>query len=405
MSDPATRRSNAKGYTLLYSFKGAPDGAVPYGGVIVGKKGEIFGTTYYGGSSVPPSNGAGTVFTLTKSGKSYVESVIHNFGVDGYYPSTGPTLDPSGSLYVPVQSGPPGKGASGGVVSLTPSDGAYNESGVFRFSAANGTSPGTQLVEIPDGSLRTPGLGGPIPSLFYGTVLYTTAFGGGAAGCGSIAVFSLALDYSDDYDFQGPSADGAAPVGNVAVDASRNIYGTTSAGGAGSAPGNGTVFEFNTIDNVESVLYEFQGGSGDGYFPTGGVVLDNQESIYGTTQLGGAKGHGVIFRLKNTGNGYTYSILHSFGGANDGATPYATPVLTAASNILYGTTSAGGANGAGTIYQIATNGTKYKVLYSFAKSTGASPGYGSLFLEGNSLYGTTEAGGSSGQGVVYKFIP
>jgi uncharacterized repeat protein (TIGR03803 family) len=80
-------------------------------------------------------------------------------------------------------------------------------------------------------------------------------------------------------------------------------------------------------------------------------------------------------------------------------------VLTAASNILYGTTSAGGANGAGTIYQIATNGTKYKVLYSFAKSTGASPGYGSLFLEGNSLYGTTEAGGSSGQGVVYKFIP
>ena len=402
----AQSRALPKGYAVLYAFKGSPDGATPYGGVIAGSsKGTLIGTTYYGGTSAPPTNGAGTVFALTKSGDGYTESVIHDFGHDGYYPSTGPTLDPSGNLYATMQSGPSGAGSSGGVICLTPGSDGYDETGVFQFGGSNGSAPGSQLVEINDGSARGPAPGIIGPNLFYGTLLYTTTSSGGSAGYGSLAALTLALSFTDDYDFQGPSADGSAPTGNLEMDMSRNLDGTTSTGGMGPKPGYGTVFQYDPSSGSETVLHEFAGGTGDGSFPTGGVVLDNEGNIYGTTQTGGAYGKGTIFKLTNTGGKFSESILHSFGGKGDGATPFATMVVTVSSEELYGTTNAGGANGLGTIFQIATNGTKYKTLYSFAKSSGASPGYGSLLLEGNALYGTTMSGGASNVGVVYRFVP
>jgi uncharacterized repeat protein (TIGR03803 family) len=385
----AAARSVKRGYTLLYSFAGSPDGAVPYGGLIAGGSGELLGTTYFGGTANPPSSGAGTVFALKKTGGKYVESVLHSFGFDGYYPATAPTLDPSGVIYATVQSGP-GSDAAGGVVSLSPSSDGYSESGAFHFSPSQGSAPQTQLVELPDGSA----------DLNYGTQLFTTT-AAGASGAGALGWLTLSLSYTGAYSFQGGSGDGAAPMGNLVIDPSRKIDGATSAGGAG----DGTVFQYDTITGKESVLYAFEGGANDGSTPVGGVALDNQGNIYGTTKSGGADGAGVVFKLSYNGSRYTETVLHSFGGKADGATPLAAPVITVKSNILYGTTSAGGANGAGTIYQIATDGAKYKVLYSFTKATGATPGYGSLLLQGNTLYGTTQAGGTANLGVAYSFVP
>ena len=392
----------AKGFAVLYAFKGVPDGATPLGGIILGSKGRLIGSTSLGGTSSPPSGGAGTVFSLSKKGTGYVETVLHDFGADGYYPSTAPTLDASGNLYVTTQSGPANTGAAGGVVALSPSGNSYNETEVFHFNAANGAMPASQPLEVNDGSSDIfP------PPMLSGTVLYTTTFGGGPSGLGSLAALQLDLTYFDAYSFLGVgSGDGAAPVGNLQTDPMRSVYGATSEGGSGPSPGYGTVFKYVPDTGVESVLYRFAGGNSDGAYPTSGVVLDVAGDIYGTTQLGGAHNLGVLFKLTPAGGGtYTATILHTFGASGDGASPYAAPVLTISQDTLYGTTFAGGTNGAGTLYQISSTGTGYKVLYNFSKSTGSQPGYGSLLLVGNDLYGTTEAGGSANQGVVYRFIP
>ena len=388
------------GYAVLYSFTGTPDGATPYGGVFVDKNGNIFGTTYAGGTTVPPSGGAGTLFELTPSGEGYAETVVHSFGSDGYYPWAGPMEDANGNLYAALQSGPKGSTA-GSVVELSPSNGGFQESQRFAFGSGQGATPLTQPFLWITGSfgVRDP--------LGYLTQYITSASAGGAHGYGSLVSLSPAFVYQDVHDFAGTSAgDGAYPQGNVAVNPegpNLGVFGATSGGGTS---GDGTVFKYQAAEGGESVLYSFAGGTADGATPEGGVVVDDDTNIYGTTQSGGKYGKGVLFKLTASASGggnYTESILHHFGAPGDGATPYAAPVLALKGDYMYGTTSAGGAGGVGTIYEIKTNGTKYKVLHSFSAATGANPGYGSLFLSVKTLYGATVGGGKPGLGVVYSF--
>lgn len=387
-----------KGYTLLYSFAGSPDGADPVGGVLIDPKGNIFGTTYRGGTTAPPSRGAGTMYELKKTKGTYVESVIHDFGADGYNPGAAPTRDGGGNLYTTVESGPANGGSSGGAVELSPSKSGFNEDARYQFASSVGTAPAAPMLEVTDGSSH--------PPITYGTTLFTTTTNGGAAGYGSLDAFTLGLACSDVHDFQGGPSDGANPSGNLDFNPEfpgDAFYGTTSAGGAN---GFGTVFQYVPQTAKESVLYSFAGGSTDGAYPFSGTVVDHDGAIYGTTQQGGAGDGGVIFKLTpNPSGGFTESVLHAFGATGDGAQPLSAPVISLKGYVMYGTTSAGGANGLGTIYQISTDGSGYKVLYSFAKSTGATPGYGSLAIAGSAVYGTTQAGGSAGQGVVYRFLP
>lgn len=381
-------------YTMLYAFKGNPDGAQPYGGVTVDSSGNVFGTTFAGGSSTQPSGGAGTVFELAKTASGYSESVIHDFGADGYNPAAAPTEDQSADLYATAESGPKGS-ASGTIVELTPSAGTYSETALYAFGASTGSLPESPVYDSTTGSA--------IPNR-YTTALYVSATQGGSAGFGSISILTPGLVFSNVYDFLGQAkGDGASPIGPLAVDPEDpglGIYGATSGGGTS---GLGTIFKFEPVTDEETPLYSFRGGTSDGQMPTGGVDVDSEGNIYGTTQKGGANGLGVIFKLTKSASGsFTESVLHSFAGGKDGATPYASPILSFKGNMLYGTTHAGGTGSGGTIYQISTTGTRYKVLHDFTTSTGASPGYGSLFVNGTTLYGTAQAGGPSGDGVVYS---
>jgi uncharacterized repeat protein (TIGR03803 family) len=243
-----------------------------------------------------------------------------------------------------------------------------------------------------------------------------------------LAAPAWAAHYRILYEFTG-AADGGTPIGVLALDASGNLYGTTTAGGAS---GNGTVFELSRNADgsfTERVLYSFAGGK-DGALPYGAVALNTAGDIFGTTQLGGASSDGTIFQLVNNGDGgWTENVLHSFNGS-DGASPLGNVVFDTAGNV-YGMTGGGGINGQGVAYRLAPSSGSwtYSVIHAFTGGKdGSYPLYqsGLIFDHSGNLYGATSDGvdsggdcngedcgsiieltpnldGSWGEGVIYRF--
>ena len=191
----------------------------------------------------------------------------------------------------------------------------------------------------------------------------------------------------------------ARPYGGVILDASGKIYGTTEMGGAYTSMG--TVFMLDTSAMVMPILHSFNGL--DGRTPRAGLILDASGNLYGTTRNGGPSDKGTVFRLDTSGNNFT--VLHSFaGGATDGAHNSAGLILDASGN-LYGTTQNGGPSDLGTVFKLDTAGNNFTVLHNFAggASDGANPNAGRMILDASgNLYGTTSSGGSSAGGTVFR---
>lgn len=204
------------------------------------------------------------------------------------------------------------------------------------------------------------------------------------------------------HNFTG-GGDGGSPVDGLMMDAKGTLFGTTSAGGAA---GLGTVFKM-AGQGTQKVLHSFQGGS-DGATPNGSVIENASGTLFGTTTAGGASGAGTVYSVR----GKTETVLYSFaGGTGDGSYPQAGLVMDGTGN-LYGTTSAGGASGKGTVFELIappsgfkakTGAWTEKVLYSFGAGTdGASPVGRVVFDSAGNLYGTTSAGGTGKYGIVFQ---
>jgi uncharacterized repeat protein (TIGR03803 family) len=206
------------------------------------------------------------------------------------------------------------------------------------------------------------------------------------------------------------SPDGANAQGGLIVSGS-NLYGTTIQGGSFGA---GTVFRINANGTGLTNLHNFTTGfynsglkiftNDDGSYPAVVLVLLSN-TLYGTTFYGGASGNGIVFSLKTDGSGFTN--LHNFtitSGTyltnSDGASPAAG--LTASGNTLYGTTANGGSSGAGTVFAINTDGSGFTNLYSFVAGTDGSSPQAGLILSGNTLYGTASGGGQWSSGTVFR---
>ncbi len=185
-----------------------------------------------------------------------------------------------------------------------------------------------------------------------------------------------------------------------------NFYGTTATGGAND---EGTVFQMSPAGKLATV-YSFcsQSNCSDGAVPNAGLIQSPDGPLYGTTNGGGAKGFGTIFKITSVGKLTTFYNFCSQSGCSDGANPSA-GLLLGADGSLYGTTAVGGAFGAGTIFKITQAGA-LTTLASFDGSDGRDPGFGSLIqaTDGN-FYGTTLGGGtntgcgdSQGCGTVFK---
>ena len=145
----------------------------------------------------------------------------------------------------------------------------------------------------------------------------------------------------------------------------------------------------------ETLLHSFTGGA-DGASPQGALIQDAAGNFYGTTSRGGSAGAGVVFKFDTTGH---ESVLYNFTGGADGAYPQAGLIQDAAGN-FYGTTRNGGAGGVGVVFKLDPMGHE-TVLHSFMGPDGSSPLAGVTFDSAGNLYGTTPDGGTRG-GVVYK---
>jgi uncharacterized repeat protein (TIGR03803 family) len=185
------------------------------------------------------------------------------------------------------------------------------------------------------------------------------------------------------YDFLGTS--GAYPTSNLLY-LNGMLYGTTANGGADNF--GGTVFAL-TPSGAETVLHSFGSGT-DGSAPLAGLI-DVKDILYGTTSTGGANDLGTVFSITPSG---AESVLYSFKGGPDGAGPKA--ALLDYGGTLYGTTSAGGKDGLGTVFKVSTSGVE-KVLYSFTGGSDGSTPEAALIAVGGKFYGTTAYGGGSSQ--------
>lgn len=210
------------------------------------------------------------------------------------------------------------------------------------------------------------------------------------------------------------NVNGNSPVGGLIADAKGSLYGTTFYGGADT---EGTVFKLTPTANgwAETILYSFYNLGFDGYNPNTRLVFDSAGNLYGTTFLGGAWGIGTVFQLSRGSDGtWTEKTIHSFdpNGGTDGTYPHSGLIFDAAGN-LYGTTNGGGTFGNGVVYELSPGGTggwTETVIHSFGGRDGAQPG-GSLIMDtAGNLYGVTYFGGDSnscfgGCGTVYELSP
>jgi uncharacterized repeat protein (TIGR03803 family) len=405
----------SEGFVLPHSFTGSPDGMNPQADLVQDTAGNLYGTTFAGGTS-----NFGTVFKLDSTG---TETVLHSFTgePDGGNPAAGLVRDVSGNLYGTTSQG--GTSNAGTVFRLDP---AGNETVLYSFGGE------------PDGAF-------PFADIIIDSAsnIYGTTSQGGTSNAGTVFKLDPAGNETVLYSFGGGSADGTHPVAGLVQDAAGNFYGTTFEGGAGQCSVNphykyytavcgGTVFKLDPT-GTETVLHSF--AVTDGANPAATLIRDTTGNLYGTTSAGGelciiipgpwpqdpviGEYCGTVFKLDTSGN---LTVLHTFAGQPDGAIPLAGLVLDAAGN-LYGTTSQGGAGGCGTtaglsaliylgcgsVFKLDPTGVE-TVLYSFTGTGLEWKPQARLTLDAaNNLYGTTAQGGvtggacgTSGCGVVFE---
>src|ERR1700691_2091764 len=231
--------------------------------------------------------------------------------------------------------------------------------------------------------------------------LYGTTNAGGASGYGVVFKITKSGVQSVLYSFVG-GTDGEFPEGGLIRDKVGNLYGTTTAGGG--VENSGIVFVVSAA-GVEQVLYTFPGGT-NGATPQAGLAIDAEGNLYGTTTAGGANGNGIVFKLTKKGTQWTETVLYTFGTGADGAIPVAGVILRGTS--LYGTTSAGGAYGYGTIFQLTRSGAAWTetIVHNFEDGDDGAVPYGGLIADklGN-LYGAATEGGTGGGGTIYELSP
>lgn len=200
------------------------------------------------------------------------------------------------------------------------------------------------------------------------------------------------------------NSDGASPAAGLIL-SGNTLYGTTWEGGSSS---NGTVFAVNTDGTGFTTLHSFTATrtngptipqspapaltNNDGAHPQAGLLLVGG-TLYGTTTAGGTNGNGTIFAV-NT-NGMDFTTLHEFTGVTDGGAPQAALIFSGTT--LYGTASSGPD---GNVFAINTNGTGFTVVHDFMGFDAAYPS-GRLILSGELLYGVTKGGGTEDLGTVY----
>jgi uncharacterized repeat protein (TIGR03803 family) len=230
--------------------------------------------------------------------------------------------------------------------------------------------------------------------------MYGMTQGGGIYGYGTIFEYDpTTAGYAKKYDFA--TATGGYPFGKLIEVSNGIFYGMTTRGGLNDL---GTVFEYNLNTNVYTKKIDFD-GFGKGSKPFGSLLKASNGKLYGCTSEGGSQYAGTLFELDITTNSFQKKV--EFAG-NSGS-PYnaGTPrghLIQASNSKLYGLSYDGGNQGIGAIFEYDIIADTCITVYSFNGSGNGKYPYGSLMEASNGkLYGTTHEGGLSNSGVIFEF--
>jgi uncharacterized repeat protein (TIGR03803 family) len=376
---------NSKGgLTNLYSFSG-PDGSQPSGAMVQGTNGDFYGTTASGGT-----NNLGTFFVITPSGTF---SNLASFdGTNGSQPF-----------------GPLARGTDGNFYGTTVGGGAFGNGTLFVVRP-NGTL--TTLVSF-DGTNGSSPFGGLVTQTTNNTFYGTTASGGNFNAGTVFSLRTGASTVSTNIPVGTNIIATNIVVTNIVATniVVTNIFGGTNIIATNIVVTNivatnivvtNMVTTNMVVTNMAfSSLYSFTGGA-DGAGPQGALTIGTNGNVYGTTAGGGTNnvgrgGYGTVFEITSSGS---FTNLASFAGTN-GSIPFA-PLVQASDGNFYGTATSGGgtAQTRGTVFVVRTNGIVR--LHAFTGPDGANPSYAGLVMGTNgSLYGTTSSGGAGGAGTIF----
>jgi uncharacterized repeat protein (TIGR03803 family) len=398
LTQVSTLPAQTQTLTVLHNFAGPPaDGTKPTGGLLFDPAGNLYGVTSNGGTT-----NSGTVFKLDPNG---TESLLHSFAgpTDGSGPAAGLARDAAGNLFgttffggssIPCPRDQVSGSGCGIVFKLDP---VGAETVLYRFGSSvfDGIRPQGRLILDLAGNLfgTTERGGNGRCRIFIGKNLVDV-------GCGTVFKVDASGNESILYGFS-TTTDGAVPVAGLTQDTSGNLFGTASTGGAMNCASAlfgqcGTVFKVDTAGQF-SMLYSFQGASTgpDGGTPLSSLLLDASGNLIGTTNVGGTGAPcyvgiscGMIFQVTPAGK---ETLLHSFGPGGGAAFPTAGLVQDAAGN-FYGLAS-------GNVFKLDSSG-KESVLFTFTGNDNLASGDLVQDASGN-LYGMTPSG-ASGFGAVFK---
>lgn len=383
-------KSAGQVFTVINNFSGS-NGARPVAGFVLDKSGNLYGTTSQGG------NGQGTVFELSPAaGGGYSETVLYALGGqknDGSGPGGALVFDTAHNLYGTTEQG--GVYNQGTIFELSPGTGSgWIETVLHSFgSGSDGSDPKNGLAIDAAGNLYG--------TTYYGGSNKACKYAGAAYSCGTAFELSPTAGgtwtYSVLYNFGQGSGDGYFPWSSLILDAAGNLYGQCT---YGSKYGKGVLYELSLSHGswTERQLHAW-GNKDDGTYPYGGMVFDAAGNMYGTSSGGGGHGGlGTVFEFTPSDGGWLEHNLHGFGTGLDGEYPTGNLIIDAAEN-LYGVTTNGGAYGYGMVYELnysATNGYGEIVLHNFTGGADGGNLSGALVMDQNgNLFGTTWYGGSA----------
>ena len=356
---PSESLGTAASQKSILSF-GSSDGSSPSGRLLQASDGNFYGTTLTGGEF-----GLGTVFRLSPDG---LMTTIASFdGINGDTPSGGLVQASNGDLYGTTEVG------------------GWGDGSIFRINLSTGQLTEVAKFDSFDGSGAIPlgGLTEANGSLWGTTDFGPTTFNEDGMTFTDGSVFRIPLEggnITTVATFTGEN--GEFPSSGLALDGNGYLYGVTEGGGAFES---GTLFRVSSLDDAFEPIKSFN-GTDEGWTPMARPLIASDGSIYGTTQMGGSAGQGVVYRVDPSAN-HAFAVVASFDGAN-GSVPTQEGLVQTANGKLYGTTNFGG-SGFGVVYQL--DGDAIVPLHLFDGETGSGPNSTLIKSFDGALYGTTQA--------------
>jgi len=330
---------------------------------------------------------------LSNLAQTQTFTVLHTFtGGDGKFPDAPLTMDRAGNLYGTASEG--GFSDGGTAFKLSRRNGSYTFSLLYDFyQYPTDAAVPNAVVLAPDGTLYGSSSAG--GSGLEGTVFRLRP---PASICASI---SCLWTETIVYSFQGDS-DGCSPQ-DIVFNAAGDIVGATN--DFNNCFHSGTVYQLTASGSgwTYNLLYTFPGNDGGGASPDSALIIDNAGNLYGTTaHTNLQQGSGTVYQLAPSGSGWVHNALYVFDGTT-GAYPYG--VILDRTGDLFGTTSEGGSNNGGTVYELSpvSGGWTFNSFFSFPRNS--TPDVPLTMDSQGNLYGETYGGGAYGYGTVFKLTP